>query len=80
MIPKLSEASEEDAELLGHLMLKVADVTHKLNIKDNFRVVINNGPMACQTVYRTFTYSKWKNVSLASGDNPPAFRREISNS
>ncbi|MBI2790700.1 MAG: histidine triad nucleotide-binding protein [Gammaproteobacteria bacterium] len=51
VIPKLSEASEEDAELLGHLMLKVADVTHKLNIKDNFRVVINNGPMACQTVY-----------------------------
>ncbi len=51
VIPKLSEVEEEDKTLLGHLMVKVAEITAKLGIKDNFRLVVNNGPQACQTVY-----------------------------
>ncbi len=51
MIEKLSLAQEEDKELLGHLMIKIPEITAKLGIKDNFRIVINNGPQACQTVY-----------------------------
>ncbi len=51
VIPKLSDVDEEDKNLLGHLMVKVPEITAKLGIKDNFRLVINNGPQACQTVY-----------------------------
>jgi histidine triad (HIT) family protein len=51
VIPKLSEVTEEDEKLLGYLMMKVGEITTQLKIKDNFRLVINNGPQACQTVY-----------------------------
>lgn len=51
VIPTLSAATQEDATLLGHLMVKVSEITAMLNIKDNFRLVINNGAQACQTVY-----------------------------
>lgn len=50
-IPKLSEAQKGDAELLGQLMLRVGDVTRLLGIDDAFRVVINNGEGAGQTVF-----------------------------
>ncbi len=51
VIPKLSEAIQDDAALLGHLMVKVSEITRMLGISENFRLVINNGPQACQTVY-----------------------------
>ena len=50
-LPKLSDAQENDAELLGQLMLRVGDVTRLLGIDDAFRVVINNGEGAGQTVF-----------------------------
>lgn len=49
-IPKLSDATEADKELLGHLML----VANKLAVQeelDSFRLVINNGAGANQTVF-----------------------------
>ncbi len=51
VIAKLSEVEEEDKDLLGHMMVKIPEITSKLGIKDNFRLVINNGAQACQTVY-----------------------------
>lgn len=51
VISKLGDVTPEDTQLLGHLMTKVAEIASLLNIQDNFRVVINNGPLACQTVY-----------------------------
>jgi len=50
-IPKLAEASAEDKALLGHLMLKVGDIARELGVEDAFRVCINNGEAAGQTVF-----------------------------
>ncbi len=49
-IKKLSETSKKDQDLLGHLLLVVKKITDKHQIK-NFRVVINNGAEAGQTVF-----------------------------
>ena len=50
-IPRLADASNEDQELLGHLMLAVGRVAEQLGVSDAFRVVINNGSGAGQTVF-----------------------------
>jgi histidine triad (HIT) family protein len=50
-IPKLSDASAEDQALLGHLMLAVGSIAGQLGVADAFRVVINNGADAGQTVF-----------------------------
>ncbi len=50
-IPRLVEATEEDKALLGHIMLKVGDIARQLGIDEAFRVVINNGEAAGQTVF-----------------------------
>lgn len=50
-IPRLVDASEEDKTILGHLMLRVGDIARNLGIDDAFRVVVNNGEGAGQTVF-----------------------------
>lgn len=50
-IPRLADATPEDKALLGHLMLKVGDVARDLGIDDAFRVIMNNGANAGQTVF-----------------------------
>ena len=43
-IPRLAEAGVEDQALLGHLLLKAAEVAGKLGLNEGgYRVVINNG-------------------------------------
>ncbi len=43
-IPRIAEASGEDHALLGHLLLKAAEVAAKIGLKENgYRLVINNG-------------------------------------
>ena len=49
-ISKLSDSNATDQELLGHLLLVVKKITNDKNIKD-YRVVINNGSEAGQTVF-----------------------------
>jgi len=49
-IPKLSEINEGDENLLGHLLIVAKKITDDNNIKD-FRLVINNGSDAGQTVF-----------------------------
>ena len=51
LIPKLADAVEEDAEILGHLMVVVGKIARQLGIEDAFRLVINNGRDAQQTVF-----------------------------
>ena len=44
-IPRLSEAQPADDQLLGHLLLKAAEVAGQLGLdKKGYRLVINNGP------------------------------------
>ena len=50
-IPKLSDASPEDQELLGHLMLVAGEVSRMLELDDTFRLVTNNGANAGQSVF-----------------------------
>jgi histidine triad (HIT) family protein len=50
-IPRLVDASPEDKALLGHLLLRVGDIVRQLGIDDAFRVIINNGANAGQTVF-----------------------------
>lgn len=50
-IPRLVDATEEDKALLGHLLLSVADIARKVGVDEAFRVIINNGANAGQTVF-----------------------------
>jgi histidine triad (HIT) family protein len=43
-IPRIAEATGADQALLGHLLLKAAEVAEKAGLKDGgYRLVINNG-------------------------------------
>ena len=51
-IPKLSDAGIDDQSLLGELLMSVNIIAKQLNLNDDgYRVVINNGENACQTVF-----------------------------
>lgn len=50
VVPRLAEASEEDAALLGHLLLTARGLAKQLGLKRGFRVVINNGPDGGESV------------------------------
>ena len=50
-IPRIAEASPEDHQVLGHLLLKAAEVARQLGLeKSGFRLVFNNGPDAGEAV------------------------------
>ena len=50
-IPRLAEAKSEDLQVLGHLLLKAAEVANKLGLaQSGFRLVFNNGPAAGEAV------------------------------
>jgi histidine triad (HIT) family protein len=43
-VPRIAEATAEDHRLLGHLLLKAADVAAHLGLRESgYRLVINNG-------------------------------------
>lgn len=50
-IPRLADAVEEDRSLLGHLMWVAGEVARMMGVDDAFRVVVNNGAGAGQTVF-----------------------------
>ena len=50
-IPRLSEATPEDHQVLGHLLLKAGEVARQLGLTSSgFRLVFNNGPDAGEAV------------------------------
>ncbi|MDR2377163.1 MAG: histidine triad nucleotide-binding protein [Puniceicoccales bacterium] len=49
-IPRISEAEEADAALLGKLLLVARVFTEREKIAEGYRLVINNGRMAGETV------------------------------
>jgi len=51
VIPKLSDSSKDDQDVLGHLMLVAGIVAEQLNLDNTFRIVINNGAKAGQSVF-----------------------------
>ena len=50
-IPRLVDAQAQDQELLGHLLLAAGKVAQQLGVADAFRLIINNGAGAGQTVF-----------------------------
>ena len=50
-IPRLCDATEEDKALLGHLNLVANQVAADAGIGEAFRLVVNNGDDACQSVF-----------------------------
>jgi len=50
-IPKLSDATADDQALLGHLLLAAGKVAAQLGIGEAFRLAINNGTGAGQSVF-----------------------------
>ena len=50
-IPCLVDAAAEDQALLGHLLIAAGAVARQLGVGDAFRLVVNNGAEAGQTVF-----------------------------
>lgn len=50
IIARIDEARPEDAALLGHLLLTAGAIAAKLGLGAGFRLVINNGRQAGETV------------------------------
>ena len=50
VIPQIAAAEEADQDLLGYLLLIVKQVAAKAGLDSGYRVVINNGSQAGQTV------------------------------
>jgi len=50
-IEKLSDAEVDDQSLLGYLMLKASDIARDEGYGDVFRLVVNNGSGAGQSVF-----------------------------
>lgn len=50
-ISRIAQAKPEDHKVLGHLLLKAAEVAAQLGLNQNgYRLVINNGPDAGESV------------------------------
>uniref|UniRef100_A0A3B4VJN4 Histidine triad nucleotide binding protein 2 n=1 Tax=Seriola dumerili TaxID=41447 RepID=A0A3B4VJN4_SERDU len=50
-IPRISEAKDDDAELLGHLLVVAKNVAKQQSLDEGYRVVINDGKHGAQSVY-----------------------------
>ncbi len=50
-LEKIADAKAEDQAMLGHLLLKAVEVARKLGCEENFRLVVNNGAQAGQSVF-----------------------------
>jgi histidine triad (HIT) family protein len=50
-LSQLSKAEDKHEAMLGHLMLVASKIAKQLNLARGFRLVINDGPNGCQSVY-----------------------------
>lgn len=50
VIQRVGEIVEADAPIIGHLLVIAAQIAKKLNLERGFRIVINSGPDACESV------------------------------
>lgn len=49
-IARLAAARPEDESLLGHLLVVAGEVAGKMKLERGFRIVVNSGPDACESV------------------------------
>ncbi|XP_067888567.1 histidine triad nucleotide-binding protein 2, mitochondrial isoform X1 [Heterodontus francisci] len=50
-IPRISDTTDDDKELLGHLLIVAKNLAKKERLTDGYRVVINDGKNGAQSVY-----------------------------
>lgn len=50
VIARVGEATADDQVVLGHLLLAAGEVARKLHLERGFRLVVNHGPDACESV------------------------------
>lgn len=50
-IAQLSKTEDSDADLLGHLMIVAKKIAKERDLKNGFRLVVNDGPIGAQSVY-----------------------------
>ncbi|XP_046398793.1 adenosine 5'-monophosphoramidase HINT1 [Ischnura elegans] len=50
-IPQLSKAEDGDEQVLGHMMLVARKLAKENGLSGGFRMVLNDGPDGCQSVY-----------------------------
>ena len=50
-LDRLSNATQDDQALLGHMLLAVGKITRELKIDSAFRLTVNNGAQAGQSVF-----------------------------
>ena len=50
VIPRVEAATAADQTTLGHLIITAGIIANKLGLAKGFRLVINNGPDACESV------------------------------
>jgi histidine triad (HIT) family protein len=50
LIPRLAEAKAQDEGVLGHLLVVAGELAIKLKLERGFRIVVNSGPDACESV------------------------------
>ncbi len=51
VIPRIIDAQADDQALLGHLMLAAGKIAEEAGIGEAFRLIVNNGAGAGQTVF-----------------------------
>lgn len=49
-LPRIGAATTDDQALLGHLLLTASNLAKKLQLANGFRLVVNNGPDAGESV------------------------------
>jgi histidine triad (HIT) family protein len=50
-LTQLSKAEERHESILGHLLFVAKQIAKMQNLEKGFRIVINDGPDGCQSVY-----------------------------
>jgi len=50
MIPRVGDATPDQEAILGHLLVTAGVIAKKLQLDRGFRLVINQGPDACESV------------------------------
>ncbi len=50
LIARLAEATAADEPVLGHLLVVAGELATKLKLERGFRIVVNSGPDACESV------------------------------
>ncbi|CAG9320826.1 unnamed protein product [Blepharisma stoltei] len=50
-LTRLNQIQEKHKDILGHMMWAAAEIARNEKLEEGWRLVINDGPLACQSIY-----------------------------